>query len=502
MVTSKNISKKFALISLYNKKNLNLLCKILKKHKYNFISTGSTYNNIKALGYNCNKVADFTKNKEILKGRVKTLDYKLFSSILYVRNDKKQLDEFNKLKFPQIDMVVINLYPFKDISKLNNHKQTIEMIDIGGVSLIRAASKNYKYVTVISNIEDYRKLKINLEKNNGYTDLKFREKMAINSFITSSKYDRNIVDWFNNKSKEDYSRLRYGENPHQKSYINANIKQSISKYQLNGKKISYNNVVDVDSGLKCLAEFDEPTCIILKHTNPCGVSSSININRAFNNAYISDSTSAFGGIVLLNRKVNIKLANTLYKYFFEIIVAPDYDLKALNLLKNKKNLIIFKINKIKIERSNFRSTSFGALHQDVDKSKINKKFIKLVSNKKAAKSSLEDLIFSLKIVKHLKSNSIALVNNKQTLGLGIGQTSRVDSLKIAINKMNKNFIKSKFVCASDGFFPFTDSLNLLKKHGCKAIAQPFGSINDDKLINFSIKNRLSLYFTKNRLFKH
>jgi len=297
-------------------------------------------------------------------------------------------------------------------------------------------------------------------------------------------------------------KLRYGENPNQESYLEIFSSSSIFDYQISGKKISYNNIIDIDSGLKCLSEFIEPTCIIVKHTNPCGVASSKNINQAFKRSYMSDTKSAFGGIVLMNRKININLAKVLIKNFFEVIVAPSFDLKAIDILKKKKRLILLKLGVYKNLIIENRSTVFGNLYQKRDLSKINKNFIKLKSKKKASKKNLDDLIFSIKIVKHLKSNAIVLSKNKQTVGLGNGQTNRVDALKLALKNMRKNFNSVGFVCASDGFFPFIDSISLLKKNGCKIMAQPSGSINDNKILNYSVKNRLSLYYIKNRLFKH
>ena len=304
------------------------------------------------------------------------------------------------------------------------------------------------------------------------------------------------------KTRKNKIVLRYGENPNQKSYLISDKKNSIFNYQISGKQISYNNLIDIDSGLKCLKEFLEPTSIILKHTNPCGIASAKNIEIAFNRSYESDPKSAFGGIILLNRKVTSRLAMKIYKNFYEMIVALDFNQDALKILKKKKNLILLKIPDIKKTTLEYRSTLFGDLYQTVDLNPINRKFLTLVSRKKGSTKSINDLIFSLKVAKHLKSNAVVLSRNKQTLGLGHGHTNRVDALYYAIKNMNKYFKKGAFVCASDGFFPFVDSINLLNRNGCNAIAQPGGSINDKLIISFSIKNKLVLYFIKNRLFKH
>ena len=304
------------------------------------------------------------------------------------------------------------------------------------------------------------------------------------------------------KIKNKKVKLRYGENPNQKAWIKIDSNKSIFDFQISGKKISYNNIIDLDSGLRCLKEFIEPTSLIVKHTNPCGVASANKIENAFIKSFKSDSKSAFGGIIFLNRKVNLNLAKIIYKFFFEMVVAPDFDQASFNLLKKKKNLILLKTPKIKNESIEYRSTLFGKLYQTKDFTSINKKFLILASDKKTSTKLIDDLVFSLKVVKHLKSNAIVLTSNKQTVGLGLGQTNRVDALKFAIKNKQTYFKNKSFVCASDGFFPFTDSLKLLNLNGCYAVAQPSGSINDDKIISFSNKKNMPLYFIKNRLFKH
>ncbi len=296
--------------------------------------------------------------------------------------------------------------------------------------------------------------------------------------------------------------LRYGENPNQKAFLISNNDKSIFQFQISGKKISYNNIIDVESGLRCLSEFREPTSIIIKHTNPCGVASSKKIQDAFLKSYQSDSKSAFGGIIFLNRKVDLRLANKIFKNFFEMVVATDFENKAIKKLKTKKNLILLKIPNVKKQIKSYKSTIFGELHQTNDLTSINRNFLKLSSRKKASIKQIDDLLFSLKVVKHLKSNAVVLVKNKQTVGLGHGQTNRIDALNSAIKNKYIYFKNKSFVCASDGFFPFTDSIDLLNKNGCNIIAQPNGSINDRNIINFANKNNISLYFIKNRLFKH
>ncbi len=304
------------------------------------------------------------------------------------------------------------------------------------------------------------------------------------------------------RSKKKKKKLRYGENPNQKAYLTYNNKKSIFDYQISGKQISYNNIIDLDSGLRCLEEFSEPTSIIVKHTNPCGVASSNDIYDAFKKSFESDKKSAFGGIIFLNRKVNLKISKLINRYFFEMVVAKSFETNAINLLKTKKNLILIQIPSIKKQNLDYKSTLFGDIYQSRDITKINKSFIKNVSNKKYLSKSIEDLLFSLKVAKHLKSNAVVLSKNKQTLGLGHGHTNRVDALYSAINNKKINFKNKSFVCASDGFFPFTDSLQLLYENGCKTVAQPSGSIKDKSIIAYAKKNKITLFFTKNRLFKH
>ena len=304
------------------------------------------------------------------------------------------------------------------------------------------------------------------------------------------------------KNKYKRIKLRYGENPSQKANLITNTSRSIFDYQINGKKISYNNILDVDSGLRCLNEFREPTSIIVKHTNPCGIASGKNIIEAFQKSFESDSKSAFGGIILLNRKVDSKLAKKIIKNFFEMVVATEFEKEAIKILSIKKKLILLKIPNIQNKKTQHRSTLFGDLYQTTDLVSINKNFIKLVSKKEGSFKYIQDLLFSLKVVKHLKSNAVVLSRNKQTIGLGHGQTNRVDALRFALKNKRSYFNNGTFVCASDGFFPFTDSIKILNNNGCNIIAQPGGSINDEKIISFANKNQISLYFIKNRLFKH
>ncbi len=504
MVSRKSLNRN-ALISVYDKTSLKEICSTLTKFNIGIISTGATSKKIKSLGFNCKEISNLTKFKEILDGRVKTLDSKIHSSILFKRNNITHTKAFKKLNFPKIDFVIVNFYPFSKISDKESAATKIEMIDIGGPSIIRSASKNYEYVTTISKKKYYKSLIKELENNNGKTTLTFRKKMAKLNFKLTSEYDLLIYNWFNknNKKIDKKINLKYGENPNQKAYFINSSNSNILNSQVSGKNIGYNNILDISDGLNCLNEFSEPTCVIVKHNNPCCVSSADNIEKAYLKALQSDPISAFGGVVLFNKKIDEKLSKTINRNFFEVIVAPKFDNKALLNLKSKKNLIIINSRNLKNNKKiEFKSVISGTLFQESNSYKNIKLKTKLVTKKKCSKKIMDDLLFAFKVAKHVKSNAIVLVNNKQTLGIGAGQMSRIDSTKIAILKY-KNFFKNKtFVCASDAFFPFTDNIRLLFKLNCKGIIQPSGSKNDQKIIEYADKNNASLYFVKNRAFKH
>ena len=504
MVSRKSLNSN-ALISVYDKTSLKEICSTLTKFNIGIISTGATSKKIKSLGFSCKEISNLTKFKEILEGRVKTLDSKIHSSILFKRNNITHAKAFKKLNFPKIDFVIVNLYPFSKISDKESAIKKIEMIDIGGPSMIRSASKNYEYVTTISKKKYYKSLIKELENNNGKTTLAFRKKMAKLNFKLTSEYDLLIYNWFNknNRKIDKKINLKYGENPNQKAYFINSSNSNILNSQVSGKNIGYNNILDISDGLNCLNEFSEPTCVIVKHNNPCGVSSANNIEKAYLKALQSDPISAFGGVVLFNKKIDEKLSKTINRNFFEVIVAPKFDNKALLNLKSKKNSIIINSSNLKNNKKiEFKSVISGTLFQESNSYKNIKLKTKLVTKKKCSKKIIDDLLFAFKVVKHVKSNAIVLVNNKQTLGIGAGQMSRIDSTKIAILKY-KNFFKNKtFVCTSDAFFPFTDNIKLLLKLNCKGIIQPSGSKNDQKIIEYANKNNASLYFVKYRAFKH
>ena len=507
------MKKKYALISLYNKENIEQICNALIKYKINIIATNSTSTYINKCGFKCYRLDNFTKFHEILDGRVKTLHPKIHASILFDRQDISHIKKIKKMSFPIIDFVIVNLYPFKKFSNNTaNFKKSIEMIDVGGVTLLRSASKNYNFVTPICDVNDYKKFILNLKKNVGKTSLQFRKKMAAKTFETTSNYDSLIFKWMLNK--ENYSSkfiqyekqaLQYGENPHQKSFYYKNSKQKLLFDNIipKGKELTYNNLLDVDSAYNCITEFSEPTCAIIKHNNPCGVASSNKIYNAFLRAYSSDSKSAFGGVVALNKAVNHELAKKITSSFFTIIIAPKFTKKAKVIFEKKRNLVLIETRNItNNSKTDVRSIHGGYLIQEKNLIVLNKKDIKCATKKKASKKQIDDLIFSFKVCKHIKSNAIVLSKDKKTLGIGAGQMSRIDATKLSLSKIRLDKRKKGFVAASDAFFPFTDNIKLLLKNNCETIIQPKGSINDFKIVSFANKNNLPLYFSKYRFFKH
>ena len=502
---------KSALISVADKKGLSSLCKILSKYDIKIFSTGNTYKKIRDLNFKANKIDSLTKYKEILDGRVKTLHPKIHGGILFKRNKKNQIKEIKKEKILPIDLVIVNLYPFKKIvSKQKNYEECLENIDIGGHTLIRAAAKNYKDVTILCNTDDYKIFIKELNTYNGKTSLNFRKKMAKKAFSSILDIDNEINNWFNKdirkKSKLIKTKLRYGENPHQKAYIyHKNKKTIFSNFKkIHGQNFSYNNIIDINSCLSCINEFSEPSAVIVKHGNPCGVASSVNIKSAFDKAIHADKVSAYGGIVALNRKIDDKISLEIKKLFFQILIAPEYTLGALKILK-QKNIIIIRSIKNKGLRLNESKTMPGGevLQQEINNKILNNKKIKCVTGLKASKKTRDDIIFAIKVCKHVKSNAIVIAKNKQVLGIGPGQTNRLESIKIAINNMKKNFKReSSFVLASDGFLPFVDNIKILKGKNCISIVQPGGSIMDQKIIYQANLQKIPMYFTNLRYFKH
>ena len=506
---------KTALISLSNKKNLKPLLNILKKYKIKIISSGGTYKEITKLNFKCQEVSEFTNFNEILQGRVKTLHPKIHAGILNNRNKKSHLIDLRNNNFENIDLVIVNFYPFENILKqTNNHKKIIEYIDIGGPTMVRAAAKNYQDVTVITSIEQYNDLITELKKNKGSTTLKFREKLSRNAFTETAYYDSVISNYFNDISETFFpnkkifhanlvEKLRYGENPHQLSSIYS-VNQNMNIKKIHGKQLSYNNYNDIFAALtisKSLPK-DKGT-VIVKHANPCGVSIKKNHLDSYKSALACDPISAFGGIVSFNFKVTKSLAIELNKLFLEVIIANKFDTNALKILKKKQLRLIDATNYKLNQKQKFISSNNNILIQSEDSKKFDSRNFKIVSKRKPSAKEIKNLIFAFNICRYVKSNAIVLASNETTVGIGSGQPSRLDSCKIAINKMNKfNNIKEDLVAASDAFFPFTDGIEKLVQSGVTALIQPSGSIRDKEIIKFANETGTALIFSKTRHFRH
>ncbi len=511
---------KNALISVSNKAELITVVKILKKLKINIISSGGTFNYIKKSGYKCREISQFTGFDEILDGRVKTLHPKIHSGILFNRSKKHHWLQIKKKQYEPIDLVIANFYPFQKILEQSNvREKIIENIDIGGPAMVRAAAKNYKDVAVITSTEDYSHLINELKKNKGKTRIEFREKMANKAFNLVAYYDSLIAEWFNQKLDIKFpeyktffgkkiNELRYGENPHQKSSIYESDlnKNNLGLNKLHGKDLSYNNYNDIFAGLEIISsEKKIPTTVIVKHANPCGVSSNRSSFLSFKNSQASDPISAFGGVVICNFKINLKIAFEISKTFFEIILAKSFDKKALRLLKKKKNMRIIDISKFK-EKNNLSVRMFenSFLMQNKNNEVLNRKKLKFVTRKKPTKNELKEIEFAYKICKFVKSNAIVIVNDKSTIGIGAGQQNRLDSCKIAVQKakkFNPNKL-SKSVAASDAFFPFADGIKTLINSGVKIIVQPGGSLRDQEVIKAANEAKIKMIFTGIRHFNH
>jgi len=507
---------KRAIISVSEKSNLKIILPVLKKFNVEIISSGNSFKKISGMGYNCIEISNYTGLSEMLDGRVKTLHPKIHAGILNVRKNKKHRKELKNENIPNIDLVIVNLYPFeKQLNNKINKKKLIEYIDIGGPALIRAAAKNFEDVTVISDISDYTSLTKELKKYKGSTSIKFRELMSAKAFGLTAYYDSVIANWLNIKlnikfpdKKTIYGKLsqklRYGENPHQQGSIYF-TNNNIGLEKLHGKDLSYNNYNDIYSALFILESLKKNKgTVIIKHANPCGVSEENNQIKSFKNALSCDPVSAFGGVIGINSIITKKLALELRKIFFEVIVSKGFKKDALKILKRKKNIRLIDFSKLNLSNKkhyHFLGNSF--LAQDSDNILIDKK-LKIVTTKKPSSNQLKNLKFAFNVCKFVKSNSIVLVNNKSTIGIGSGQPSRLDSCKIATNKALQ-FVPEKIInslAASDAFFPFPDGIQELVRVGVKAIIQPGGSINDKKIIEIANKAGVAMVFTETRHFKH
>ena len=507
---------KTALISVSDKKNLKPLLNILKKNKIKIISSGGTYKEIKKLKFKCFEVSDFTGSPEILGGRVKTLHPKIHAGILNKRNNKSHLKDLKNNNFENIDLVIVNFYPFeKTLKTTKNQNKIIENIDVGGPTMVRSAAKNYKDVTVITSSDQYEEFINEFKKNNGSTTLNFREKMSQIAFTETAYYDSIISNYLNKISNNFFPKKkiihgnliekpRYGENPHQKSAIySKNLNLNIN--QVHGKQLSYNNYSDIFAALTISKSLPKNIgTVIIKHANPCGVSIKKNNLESYKSALACDPISAFGGIVSCNYKITKNLALELNKIFLEVIIAEGFDTNALKILTTKKNLRL-------IDASNYfineilKSTSFNEeiLVQSEDNNKFKAKDFKVVSKRKPNEQQMKNLIFAFNICRYVKSNAIVLASNGTTVGIGSGQPSRLDSCQIAIDKMKKfSDLKNDIVAASDAFFPFVDGIEKLVQSGVSAVIQPSGSIKDSEIIKFANQTDTILVFSKTRHFRH
>ena len=518
MGINKTIMKKIikALISVSDKKNLKNLLKVLKKYKIELISSGGTYKEIKKLKFKCLEISEYTNFPQILSGRVKTLHPKIHAGILSKRNNKSHCQDLRNNNFEEIDLVIVNFYPFeKTLSQTNNHLKIIENIDIGGPTMVRAAAKNYNDVTVITSPDQYSGLVDEVEKNRGSTSINFREKMSLEAFSETAYYDAVISNYFNKIKNNNFpkkkiiygnliEKLRYGENPHQQAAIYSKT-QSLNIKQIHGKQLSYNNYNDIFSALTISKSLPKNSgTVIVKHANPCGVSINKNSLKSYQSALACDPVSAFGGIVSCNQKINKTLAMKLNDIFLEVIIANGFDHEALKILKKKKNLRLIDSTDFIIKNlTKLNSVNESILTQFEDVEKFNIKNFKVVSKKKPSKSQLKNLLFAFNICRYVKSNAIVLASQEATVGIGSGQPSRLDSCQIAIDKMNKfQNLNEEVVAASDAFFPFVDGIEKLVQSGVSAVIQPSGSIRDKEIIKFANQTGTVLVFSKTRHFRH
>lgn len=507
---SAEIQIKNALISVYYKDGLEPVVKELHQLGVTIYSTGGTQSFIESCGVPVVPVESLTGYPSILGGRVKTLHPKIFGGILARRDEANDLKELNEFEIPQLDLVMVDLYPFEEtLAKTSDESSIIEKIDIGGISLIRATAKNFKHTAIVADKQDYQGLLELLKNQQGKTTLEQRKAFAAKAFHISSHYDAAIFGYFNQVeqlpvlklSSQEVTPLRYGENPHQKGTFFGNLDNLLEK--LHGKELSYNNLLDVDAATGLIEDFEEPTVAIIKHNNPCGVASRSTLLEAWTDALAGDPVSAFGGVIVLNRALDVETAKEIDKIFLEVLIAPDYSAEALEILKSKKNRIILKKKADLPKHQTVRSALNGVLVQDKNLVVLEASNLKPVTSKTADEVAIADLLFADKIAKHTKSNTIVLAKNKQLLGIGCGQTSRVDALKQAIEKANAfNFNLDGAVMSSDAFFPFPDCVEIAHQAGITTVIQPGGSIKDDASISYCENNGLVMYFSGVRHFKH
>lgn len=496
-MSSKKITK--ALISVYYKEGLDLLVQELHKHNVKIFSTGGTQSYIESLGIPVTPVEDYTSFPSVFGGRVKTLHPKIFGGILHRRSKESDLMEMKEHEIEPIDLVIVDLYPFEEtVANTEDAQEIIEKIDIGGISLIRAAAKNFEDVCILSKKNQYAELVEILRKHGAETYIEQRKKWANEAFLVSSAYDTAISSWMGIGQQKA---LRYGENPHQKAYFQGNLDELFQ--QLHGKELSYNNLLDVDAAMNLLAEFEECTALVIKHNNACGLASDEDPLQAWKKALEADPISAFGGIIAINRRVELDVAEEMSKLFFEVVIAPEYSPEALEVLTQKKNRIVLSYKKFPTKELHYRSALNGILVQEPDNHTDAIEDFEYVTEKKPTQSQEQDLIFASKICKHTKSNTIVLAKNKQLLGSGTGQTSRVDALNHAIHKAKSFHMElNGAAMASDAFFPFPDCVEIANGEGITAVIQPGGSIKDSLSIDYCNKEGIAMVFTGYRHFKH
>ena len=492
------IKIKTALLSVYDKTGILELAEFLAKNNVEILSSGGTAKHLIKNGIEVTEVSDYTGSPEMFDGRVKTLHPKIHAGILARgEKDSKELEEFGAKK---IDLVVVNLYPFsEEVAKDSSEQEIIEKIDIGGPAMLRAAAKNFKHTIAICNSEDY-----GLIKTDGIDEEDSKD-FASEVFVVTQQYDLDVACWLSKISEPVEIDLRYGENPHQSADFFVEEECPIDfKRPIQGKQISYNNVVDALSAWSCCAEFEDPTVCIVKHTNPCGVASADDLQKAYDKAFSTDPTSAFGGVIALNKTATEDVIKKIMdNQFIEVLVAPDFDKAAKKILEAKPNIRVLKAQIMNPVTKELKSFSGAYLSQEVDNIDFSKIKLKTVSQEKPDKTDLRDMVFALKVAKHVKSNAIVIAKDQMTLGIGAGQMSRVISTKIAFMKAEEEGLDSKnCVLASDAFFPFRDNIDLAAEKGVKHIIQPGGSVKDDEVIKAADEHKISMTMTGVRHFKH
>ena len=509
---SQNKTIKSALISVFSKEGLAAIVEKLNQQGVTIYSTGGTQKFINDLGITVVPAEEITEYPSILGGRVKTLHPKIFGGILNRQDNTQDVEEMDAFSIPQIDAVIVDLYPFeKTVASGASDEDIIEKIDIGGISLIRAAAKNYKDVICVSSVDDYAEFLDLISSDNGDTSIEDRKRFATKSFNVSSHYDSAIFNYFNKEKEEVVLKisetqgnvLRYGENPHQKGYFFGDFEAMFTK--LHGKELSYNNLLDVDAAVNLMNEFygEEPTFAILKHNNACGVAQRATLHQAYIDALAGDPVSAFGGVLISNCEIDLATAEEIHLLFCEVVIAPSYSTEAETVLKRKKNRILLIQNSVDLPETSVRTCLNGVLVQEKDTITDDASILENATNSTPIDAEIVDLLFASKICKHTKSNTIVLAKNKQLCASGTGQTSRVDALNQAIHKAtNFEFNLSGAVMASDAFFPFPDCVEIAKNAGITAVIQPGGSIKDQLSIDYCNANNVAMVFTKTRHFKH